>query len=83
MSPDDRAAFEKAIHGTFAYYRYQPSLAGAIIFTILFSLTTLVHLFQLLRRRTWYFIPLLIGGICKNLLASPVHHYLVLQVQSC
>ncbi|KAF4205762.1 hypothetical protein CNMCM8980_003812 [Aspergillus fumigatiaffinis] len=45
-----------------AYYRYYPSEAAAILFTVLFAMTTFVHLYQLVRHRTWSFIPFLIGG---------------------
>ena len=48
---------------TFVYYRYDPSRAAAVIFTILFLLTSLLHLYQLIRARTWYFLPLVIGAI--------------------
>ncbi|KAK2761753.1 hypothetical protein FQN54_001581 [Arachnomyces sp. PD_36] len=44
------------------YYRYDPSLVAAIIFIALFFITTGIHTFQLIRSRTWYFIPLVIGG---------------------
>ncbi|CAI6332897.1 unnamed protein product [Periconia digitata] len=47
----------------FVLYRYRPNLAAAVIFIILFLLTTLFHTFQIWRKRTWYFIPLVIGGI--------------------
>ena len=46
----------------FKYYRYNPSLVAAIIFIVLFTLTTSFHLYQLIRTRTWYFIPLVVGG---------------------
>jgi hypothetical protein len=49
----------------FKYYHYDPSLAAATIFTLLFLSTTALHLYQLLRTRTWYFIPFVIGGFCK------------------
>ncbi|KAF2635475.1 RTA1 domain-containing protein [Massarina eburnea CBS 473.64] len=49
--------------GNFAFYRYHPSLAAAVIFVILFGLTTLFNIIQICTRRTWYFIPLAIGGI--------------------
>ncbi|KAL4757189.1 RTA1 domain-containing protein [Aspergillus foveolatus] len=45
-----------------AYYRYYPSEAAAILFTVLFDMATFVHLYQLVRHRTWSFIPFLIGG---------------------
>ena len=48
----------------FEYYRYDPSMAAAIIFTILFFFTTLIHFYQFVRTRTWIMIPLLVGGFC-------------------
>jgi hypothetical protein len=47
---------------TWKFYRYNPSMAAAVIFTVLFILTTSLHFYQLIRTRTWYFIPLVIGG---------------------
>ncbi|KAH7385508.1 RTA1 like protein-domain-containing protein [Phaeosphaeria sp. MPI-PUGE-AT-0046c] len=44
-------------------YRYHPSNVAAIIFVVAFSATTLLHVFQLFKKRTWYFIPLVVGGI--------------------
>ena len=46
-------------------YHYSPSFAAAAVFIVLFIATTTAHTYQLLRRRTWYFIPFLIGGFCK------------------
>lgn len=51
--------------GEFVLYHYNPSTALAAVFIALFANTTLFHLWQLIRRRTWYFIPFIIGGICK------------------
>ncbi|KAL5323481.1 hypothetical protein ACEPPN_008018 [Leptodophora sp. 'Broadleaf-Isolate-01'] len=51
-------------------YRYDPSLVAAIIFIVCFVLTTFFHLYQLVRTRTWYFIPLCIGGFCGGILSS-------------
>jgi len=55
----------------YALFRYPPSLAAAVLFTILFAATTFIHTYQLFRSRTWFFIPLLIGGYCT--LPSPAH----------
>jgi hypothetical protein len=49
----------------FQYYYYEPNLAAAIVFVVLFALETGLHLFQLIRSRTWFMIPFLIGAICK------------------
>lgn len=48
----------------YKYYHYDPSLAASIIFAILFGLTAGWHIFLLVRNRTWYFIPVVVGGIC-------------------
>lgn len=45
-------------------YDYEPSVGAAIISAGLFAATSLVHLFQLIRRRTWCFVPFVIGGFC-------------------
>jgi hypothetical protein len=50
----------------FMLYRYTPSLPAAAIFTALFFLVTLLHTYQLLRTRTWIFIPFVIGGFFES-----------------
>ncbi|KAF2173032.1 hypothetical protein M409DRAFT_16982 [Zasmidium cellare ATCC 36951] len=49
----------------FQKYPYDPSEAAAIIFTVLFALTTSLHAFQLISKRTWFMIPFFIGGILE------------------
>ncbi|KAH6716517.1 RTA1 like protein-domain-containing protein [Leptodontidium sp. MPI-SDFR-AT-0119] len=46
----------------FAFYQYDPSVPGAAIFAILFLGTTAYHCWQAFQKRTFYFIPLIIGG---------------------
>ncbi|KAJ5954249.1 hypothetical protein N7501_008528, partial [Penicillium viridicatum] len=48
---------------TYTLYNYDPSGVAAIIFVVLFGLTTFVHIFQMIRSRSWFFIPFIIGGI--------------------
>lgn len=55
----------------YVFYQYEPSLVAATIFVVLFTITTAIHVFQLARKRTWYFIPFVIGGICEAPL--PLH----------
>lgn len=55
---------------TFHLYAYTPSLAAAIIFIILFALTTTLHTYQLIKTRAWYLIPIVIGGLCTYLSLS-------------
>ncbi|KAL4738373.1 putative RTA1 domain protein [Aspergillus similis] len=47
----------------FAFYRYDPSMGAAVLFTLLFIGTTGYHIFQMFKSRTWFFIPFVIGGI--------------------
>ncbi|KAJ5645934.1 RTA-like protein [Penicillium lividum] len=48
---------------TYVLYNYNPSGVAAIIFVALFGLTTLVHIFQMIKSRAWFFIPFIVGGI--------------------
>ncbi|KAF7173391.1 hypothetical protein CNMCM5623_005620 [Aspergillus felis] len=52
---------KRAYEGWIAY-EYYPSMAAGVIFVILFGFVTLLHTFHLFRTRTWFFIPLVIGG---------------------
>ncbi|KFY22935.1 hypothetical protein V493_06229 [Pseudogymnoascus sp. VKM F-4281 (FW-2241)] len=46
----------------FRFYHYDPSMAGAVVFVILFLATTSLHSYQLLRTKAWFMIPLVVGG---------------------
>ncbi|CZR69513.1 related to protein RTA1 [Phialocephala subalpina] len=48
-------------------YHYNPSFNAAVAFIALFALTTLLHVIQMLKSRSWYFIPFVIGGIFESL----------------
>ena len=50
---------------TFKYFYYEPSMAAAVIFIVLFLLTSTLHGYQMIRTRTWFMIPFFIGSICK------------------
>ncbi|CAK1362649.1 unnamed protein product [Cercospora beticola] len=63
MSSDTHPALDDPNY--FVFYRYHPSLAAAIIFAIVFSITVGLHVVQCIRSRTWYLIPFLIGGFCE------------------
>ncbi|KAI1207476.1 RTA1 like protein [Annulohypoxylon truncatum] len=62
---------------SFVFYRYKPSMVAAIVFISLFGLSSLVHMGMLVRKRTWYFIPFVIGclfetvGYVGRALSSP------------
>ncbi|KFY36015.1 hypothetical protein V494_05392, partial [Pseudogymnoascus sp. VKM F-4513 (FW-928)] len=46
----------------FKIYHYDPSMAAAIVFIVAFLISTTLHLYQLLRTRAWFMIPLVAGG---------------------
>ncbi|KAK7699468.1 hypothetical protein SLS64_011606 [Diaporthe eres] len=48
-----------------SFYRYEPSVAGAVIFCILLGITSGLHAFQMYTTRTWYLIALVVGGLCE------------------
>ncbi|KAF5671693.1 RTM1-like protein [Fusarium heterosporum] len=50
---------------TFKMYHYHPTEVGAIVFVLLFLVTTLAHTWQLFRYRVYFVIPIIVGGICK------------------
>jgi hypothetical protein len=54
-----------AFEGGFKLYRYDPNLAANIVFVVLFAVLSIGHVFLLLRKRTWYFIPFVVGCVCK------------------
>ncbi|CAI7639521.1 unnamed protein product [Penicillium bialowiezense] len=43
-------------------YTYYPSMGAAVVFVVLFAIVTILHTFHMFRTRTWFFIPLVIGG---------------------
>jgi len=62
---------------SYQLYRYKPSVAAAILFIVLFTLTTVLHLTQMIRTRTWFFIPFCVGGLCEMIgfIARTVNAY--------
>ncbi|PKX92277.1 RTA1 domain-containing protein [Aspergillus novofumigatus IBT 16806] len=46
----------------FAFYRYDPSMGGAVIFVLLFIGTTAYHIFRIFKTHTWFFFPFVIGA---------------------
>jgi hypothetical protein len=51
---------------TYPLYKYVPSLAAAVLFCVLFGITTLFHIWQIARKRVYFMIPFAIGGVCKS-----------------
>ncbi|KAF7714832.1 Uncharacterized protein PECH_008002 [Penicillium ucsense] len=61
----------------FALYRYTPSIVAAIIFAAMFLAITVVHSFRLWQKRTYFFIPFIIGLLfeCAGYIARVFSHY--------
>ena len=54
------------VNGTqIIFFEYLPNKPAAISFVALFGMTTLAHLILLIMYRAWFFIPFILGGICK------------------
>lgn len=49
----------------YKYYHYLPSLAAACIFAVLFGALTIWQAILIIKRKTWYFLPVVVGGVCK------------------
>ncbi|KAM5341602.1 hypothetical protein ACJ41O_014633 [Fusarium nematophilum] len=48
-----------------AYYRFEPSKEANIVFVVLFSISTILHILQILKTRTWYLTALVLGGCAE------------------
>ncbi|KAK5076710.1 hypothetical protein LTS08_005881 [Lithohypha guttulata] len=49
----------------FKLWHYTPSLAAAAIFTVLFIILMVYHSILLVRRRTWFCVPFVVGGLLE------------------
>ncbi|CZR58893.1 related to RTA1 domain protein [Phialocephala subalpina] len=45
------------------HWNYNPSVPAAVVVTVIFAALTIFHVFRLFRTRTWFCLPLIIGGI--------------------
>lgn len=50
----------------FKFYVYNPSMAAAVIFIAAFAIGSATHIFLLIKKRTWYFIPFIIGCLFES-----------------
>lgn len=49
----------------FKLFRYDPNLGAAIFFVILFVVASVLHTYQYLVTKTWFFTAFVIGCWCK------------------
>ncbi|ORY17131.1 RTA1 like protein-domain-containing protein [Clohesyomyces aquaticus] len=54
-----------ALHFDFEKFRYVPSLAGAIVSIVIFSILAALHLWQLFRNKTKIMIWVVVGAFCE------------------
>jgi hypothetical protein len=47
-----------------SYYSYDPSLPAAAIFTVLFGISSVLHIWYTIRKRSWFLVAFIIGGLC-------------------
>lgn len=80
LVPRDSTEADLAAANSFRLYHYDPTIAGAVIFVLLFSATTAIHFWQLLKSRCWFLLPLAFGGICE--LHEPGRQPLGIRIQS-
>lgn len=68
--------------GTYYLWHYVPSMPGAIIFIILFIAATAAHSYRMFRFRQWFYIPFILGCICKfeNPFSNASHPLIILQL---
>ena len=50
----------------YVLWPYRPSVAGGAIAAIAFALLTCAHVFRLVKNRTWFCIPFVIGALVCN-----------------
>ncbi|CAO2651437.1 Nn.00g040070.m01.CDS01 [Neocucurbitaria sp. VM-36] len=50
--------------GTYLW-KYIPNLPAAITFAILFLILTILHTWRMIKHRTWFCIPFVVGGFCE------------------
>lgn len=48
-------------NGGYQLYRYEPSLVAAVIFTIIFALLGIAHIFRVVKGKIFYFFVFTIG----------------------
>ncbi|KAF6825716.1 RTA1 domain protein [Colletotrichum musicola] len=60
-----RACNPDYVNANWSFYRFEPSTSAAIFFCIIFILTTALHLFQMIRTKTWYLTAFIVAGFCE------------------
>lgn len=56
------------VDSQWALYRYEPSTPAAAAFSVLFGISTILHILQMWKTKTWYLTALCIGAGCEFLI---------------
>lgn len=59
-------------NGKPVFFPYTPSKEAGWAFVGLFGLASVAHVVYMFPMRAWYFIPLIVGGICKSLATTSI-----------
>lgn len=54
----------------YVLWPYTPSIAGGATAAIVFALLTSAHVFRLIKNRTWFCIPFVIGALVCQIIVS-------------
>lgn len=61
--------FNQHANGTFdiEYFQYTPSKEAGLAFVAIFAAAAATHVGYMFFFRSWSFIPMILGGICKSI----------------
>lgn len=48
-------------------YHYIPSIAAAAVAIIIFAILTILHGYRMVKRRMWFCLPFVVGGMCTSI----------------
>lgn len=60
---------------SFHLYQYIPSLPAAAVAVVVFAILTALHTWRMHKAKAYYFVPFLIGGICKSISRGIISRY--------
>lgn len=59
----------------FALYNYDPSVAASVIFSLVFAISAVVHIWHaFFKAGAWFFTAFIIGSISQYLSHSVIYH---------
>ncbi|PBK96437.1 RTA1-domain-containing protein [Armillaria gallica] len=52
---------------TFELYHYTPSAVAAVIFAVIFFLSSIIQAWRIIKTRSWYFSAMVVGGLMEGI----------------